>query len=270
MTSQLEDPPILDPHVDQSLALVDIGQGNRRRRTSKQPPDMGQKRKPIDDVHTKAGKAKAKAKSKKKAKGPKVARRCEEESESGGEDEEDEKVKGCLAICDENGRGNAIDDQHDDDKGMGDTNDDDDDKGKRDSNNDIDQGGGKADPVDDDDDREGDEKDDVKKAAPKAKGKAKGKGKSKAQGREPLRDQSKSKKFNELFDELPGELQDYWRRLSRSERTEFVNSGVARSEIGRLSLDTAVMFKLKSKREETQKGKSKMDGYIYEDMGLNH
>ena len=119
-----------------------------------------------------------------------------------------------------------------------------------------------------------DNEDDLEEKMPKqrsrakAKSKTKTKGKAKAKAKGLIRDQSKSKKFNEVWNQLPSELQEHFEELSRAEQTAFIHKGIERNERGRLSLNTGVLFQLKAQREEVQKGKEKMDGYILEDLGL--
>ena len=99
-----------------------------------------------------------------------------------------------------------------------------------------------------------DEKNGDKKVAAKAKAKGK------------IRDASKGKKFLELFHDLPGELQQHWAGLKRSEQTDFVHAGVERSEVGKLSLNLQSLWKLKMKKEEKQKSQEKLSGCVLEDL----
>ena len=109
----------------------------------------------------------------------------------------------------------------------------------------------------------------AKAGKPKAQAKSKPKAKSKKGGKGLIRDQSKSKRFMELWDQLPGELQQQFEELRRDDQTKWINQEIERNERGRLFLNTGVLFQLKAKREEVQKGKDKMDGYMLEDLGIS-
>ena len=94
------------------------------------------------------------------------------------------------------------------------------------------------------------------------KGPGKAKAKAKAKGK--FRDQSKSKKFNEIWDSLPGNVKVHFNSLKRHEATTFIHDTISR-EKGRLIHNEAAMFSLVNSREQKQKGKEMMNGYIIED-----
>ena len=114
----------------------------------------------------------------------------------------------------------------------------------------------KDEECDGEDEEEGEEEKsshDEEKDRPKGKAKKKG-----------LRDQSKSKKFSDIFESLPPEIQDCWEKSSRAGQTKMINEGVVR-EGGKLLVKEDIMWKMVAEREETQKGKEKMKGYMEED-----
>ena len=107
---------------------------------------------------------------------------------------------------------------------------------------------------DDDDDAQEKDRRKIARVAKEAKPKPK------------LRDASKGKKFMELFHSLPGDIKQHWSSLSRSEQTDFVHSGVERSENGRLSLNVQSLWKMKMKKEEQQRSQEKLSGCVLEDQ----
>ena len=104
------------------------------------------------------------------------------------------------------------------------------------------------------------------RARAKAKAKTKAKATPKAKSGI-LRDQSKNRKLLDIFgEELPQDLQDHFWTLSRDDRTNFVNKGIQRVGKRKLEVDTEAMYKLKVRREDVQRGREKMTGYIFQDL----
>ena len=101
-----------------------------------------------------------------------------------------------------------------------------------------------------------------------AKIKAKCKAKVAKDEKKPVRDQCKSKKFHESLPKLPESLRNHFHSLSRYEQTQFIHDTVSRDR-GRLSIDQSTMMRLMTKREELQAGREKMKGYALEDLKLD-
>ena len=273
MTSIIEgEPPMLDTNVD-TLCLDGDGSpveaSTRRRLSSKGPP--AQKRQSEQSEKSK-GKANEGKKKKRGQADHKEEKQGGEGEDKAGMIEEDEKVD----KDDDIQGGTRPDDKDNDDvstKGSKVDKDDESSGGTRQGDKTDEDSSGRTGESDD----EGEDSDEIQ-AKPKAKaktGKAKAKARSKPKakskkgGKGLIRDQSKSKKFMELWDQLPGELQQQFEELRRDDQTKWINQGIERNERGRLSLNTGVLFQLKAQREEVQKGKDKMDGYILEDLGIS-
>ena len=101
-----------------------------------------------------------------------------------------------------------------------------------------------------------------------AKVKAKCKAKVAKEDKKPVRDQCKSKKFHECLPKLPESLRNHFHSLSRYEQTQFIHDSVSR-ERGRLSIDQSTMMRLMTTREELQAGREKMKGYALEDLKID-
>ena len=217
----------------------DRGKIQKRRKVGKQPDEKEKRRKV-------SPKPKPKPKPKKKAiqenHAGKGVNDDEEQGDDGemGEDDSDEKVGE-----------EAPPSKAEEDEGKAEE-----DEGKAEE----DEGKGEEDEAKEgENDEEEDDEEKTKKGKKKGKSKAKAKSKS-------IRDQSKSKKLGEVWDSLPSEITDSWEVMSRADQTKLVNQGVVR-EGGKLRVDEAAMWAIVAEREETQKGKEKMKGYMEEDQG---
>ena len=260
----------LDPFGDLAIA-----EGPRRRKTSKQPPAgavmVKMKKDEKDEKQEKPKKPKAKAKAKTKAKAKaktkakakaktKQKRRVaieddDDDDEEGGEDNSDDQIgeDKAKASAKHVRKMEDCDDDDDDDEGGEDTSDDMSSEDKAEGEMEVDEGECKGNDEGECKGNEGD-KEEAQVRAEEAKPKQK-----------PCRrDQSKNKKFMEIFNELPTSLQEHFQKLNRADATAFVNAGICR-EGRHLHVDHEAMFKLQLAREEKQKGKEKMLGYIYED-----
>ena len=103
------------------------------------------------------------------------------------------------------------------------------------------------------------------KAKAKAKAKEKAASKPTAKPKALIRDQSKSKKLNEVWSQLPEEFRTTFNAMSRDDKTLFVNGGIERSD-GKLIVNQEAMWALVIQREEQQRGREQMSGYILEDI----
>ena len=241
MVLSMDGPPLLNTNIDgvepatSMLAIGDIAEGDRRRRSYKQPLDAKQK--------------KAKAAKSPKAKTPKKRPRGRRSYVRMMDDDDDDDK----------------DEEHDDDKQVqeaGDEGDEEDEKEPEQEHDDEMRGGDHEQEIQD-------EEADARKGGGKGKAKPKAKAKSNPEGnggKGGRRDQSKNKKFWDIYNDLPTSLQKHVDGLSRADQTTFIHSGIQR-EGHRLRVDEAAMFALKAKREDKQRGEEFMTGYSLEEMG---